>query len=75
MISWSCFTKILFIGQSMGKKQYAPKKAGDLKQRREILATGDESGYADKVMEMVREEEQAIQSFLFEVFDKLKLSD
>ena len=26
-------------------------------------------------MEMVREEEQAIQSFLYEVFDKLHLSD
>ena len=57
MISWPCFTNILYIGQSMGKKQYSKKKAQDLKKRREILASGNEIKYAEKVMEMVREEE------------------
>ena len=76
MVTWNHFAKLLHIGSRLGKKKFAvEKKAEALKKRREVLASGDESKYAEMVKEMILEEEAAIQNFLGETFERAGISD
>lgn len=60
MLEWISFFKLFQLGSAQGKLEFRDKKISFMNLRREALAYNDVEGYEEVVLQMIDEEELAM---------------
>ena len=75
MLEFEYFLKIFQICTVYGKTQFNERKREMITQRRAALKDGDDKKYEEIVMQMTQEQEQLVQSKLFEIIELIGVSE
>lgn len=75
MLEFDYFLKIFQICTVYGKTQFAERKKEMIDNRRAALKDGDDKKYEEIVMQMTQEQEQLVQSKLFEIMELIGVSE
>lgn len=74
-LDFEYFLKIFQICTVYGKTQFAERKREYIAQRRQALKDGDEKKYEEIVIMMTQEQEQLVQTKLFEIIEMIGISE
>ena len=75
MLKFDYFLKIFQICTVYGKTQFGDRKKEMIALRREALKEGDDKKYETIVLQMTQEQEQLVQSKLFEIIELIGVSE